>query len=429
MPTDQNTVPPAAFSGWQRRTGLFLAGQAVSLFGSSLVQYAIVWYITLTTSSGLMMTISTLCGFLPQIVISLFAGVWADRFNRKYLIMLSDSLIACSTLVLAVLFLLGNQQLWLLFLVSAIRSFGSGIQTPAVNALIPQIVPPEKLMRVNGVNGSIQAMTMLISPAVAGAILSAAGMDLAAVLMIDVLTAVIGVGLLGVLKIPKLERSCEQAVGPLRDLADGVRYIIQHKFIRTLLIVYAILMFLLTPAAMLTPLLIERTYGDDVWRLTLNEVLFSAGSVLGGGLVSLFGGFKNRLHTIGAAAAAFGLMTALMGVIPGFVPFIILVGLAGICMPFMNSPSIVLLQEKVDQTMQGRVFSFVQIIGSSAIPLGMLVFGPMADWLGNVQHLLLITGICILLLVLATAFQRAFLAEGLPSATADGAAGKNDSPL
>ena len=68
---------------WLRRVILFLSGQTVSLFGSALVQYAITWHITLTTQSGVMMTIATLCGFLPQVVISLFAGVWADRYNKK----------------------------------------------------------------------------------------------------------------------------------------------------------------------------------------------------------------------------------------------------------------------------------------------------------------------------------------------------------
>ena len=405
---------PSAYRSWQARTGLFLFGQTVSLFGSSLVQYAIVWYITLTTSSGLMMTISTLCGFLPQIAISLFAGVWADRFNRKILIMLSDSLIAASTLMLALLFLAGYQQLWLLFLISAIRSAGAGVQTPSVNALIPQLVPPDKLMRVNGINGSMQSLTMIVSPAVAGWILSVVGMNLSPVLFIDLATAVVGVGLLGLLRVPRLPRA-ETAAGPLQDLRNGVSYVLGHRFLRMLLVVYAVLMFLITPAAMLTPLMIERTYGDEVWRLTWNEVLFSLGSVIGGILIAAWGGFRNRIHTIVLAGAVFGVMTVLMGVLPGFVVYLVLVFLTGISMPFFNSPSIVLLQEKVEPEMQGRVFSFVQIVGSAALPLGMVVFGPLADLVGRVQILLIVTGIGILILSGLILRCRTLVAEGRPS--------------
>lgn len=98
---------------WKAQIRRFLTAQSISLLGSSLVQYAIVWHITLTTSSGAMMTLSTLCGFLPQIAISMFAGVWVDRYNRKKLIMMADGLIAASTLILAILFMTRYRQVWL----------------------------------------------------------------------------------------------------------------------------------------------------------------------------------------------------------------------------------------------------------------------------------------------------------------------------
>ncbi len=109
-------------NNWKTKIILFLTAQTISLFGSSLVQYAIIWYITLTTSSGVMLTISTVCGFLPQIAISLFAGVWIDRYDRKKMIMLSDGIIAFATLVLAIFFLTGYKSIWLLFY-SATHSF------------------------------------------------------------------------------------------------------------------------------------------------------------------------------------------------------------------------------------------------------------------------------------------------------------------
>ena len=152
------------YDGWQARTALFLSSQSMSMFGSMLVQYAIIWYVTLSTQSGAALTISTLVGFLPQLVISLFAGVWADRYPRKLLIIGADVLTASSTLILAIFFLMGYQELWLIYLVSGIRSVGAGIQTPAVSALIPQIVPSERLIKVNSINGTLQPFIMIAAP-------------------------------------------------------------------------------------------------------------------------------------------------------------------------------------------------------------------------------------------------------------------------
>ena len=402
-------------SGWRSRISWFLSGQTVSLFGSSLVQYAILWYITLTTKSGVVMTLYTLCGFLPQIVISLFAGVWADRFSRKLLIMLSDSAIALSTLVLIVVLLSGYQELWLLLLVSAIRSAGAGIQTPAVNALIPQLVPADKLMRVSGINGTLQSLTLLLSPAVAGAILTAANMNLTAVLLVDVVTAAAGVGIMAVLRVPRLRRETEPE-SPLRELVGGLRYMVTHRFLRSLLIVYALLMFLITPASVLTPLLVANIFGDEVWRQTMNEMAFSGGAVAGGLLIAVWGGFRNRIHTIVLAGVVFGGLTVVLGLATNFIWYLAVMAIVGISMPFFNSPSIVLLQEKVQPEMQGRVFSFVQIVASAAMPLGMLLFGPLADLPGGVRILLITTGAGIVLLTLSMLLVRPLVDNGLPPA-------------
>lgn len=398
---DNTSMPQGASAGggWKSRMILFLASQTVSLFGSSLVQFAMVWYITLETSSGLMMTISTLCGFLPQVVISLFAGVWADRYNKKVLIMLSDSFIALSTLILCVAFFMGYKEMWLLFAVSAVRSIGTGIQTPAVNSLVPQLVPKDKLMRVNGINGSIQSLVMLISPAVSGALLGFVGLEIT--FLVDVVTALIGVGILSTLKMPErlirqetAEEKAQDRRKCLAELRDGVRYAMGHRFIRALLVFYAIFMFLLTPAAVMPPLLIERSYGSDVWRLTANEILFSAGAVLGGIIISAWGGFKNRIYTIALSCVGFGIMTLLLGAVHQFVLYLVFIFITGVFMPMFNSPATVLLQENVEEAMMGRVFSLIQIISAISLPLGMVVFGPLGDAM-RIEILMIGTGILI----------------------------------
>ncbi|MEA4849596.1 MAG: MFS transporter, partial [Clostridiaceae bacterium] len=186
---------------WEKDIILFITSQTISLLGSSLVQYAIMWYITLNTKSGTMMTISIIFSFLPTLFLSPFSGVWADRYDRKMIIILADLFIAVTTLLMAVLFMLGYGSIELLFIMSALRAVGTGIQTPAVGAFIPQIVPEDKLTKVNGANGSIQAVITLVSPMLSGALLTMS--TLKAIFFIDVFTAAIAVfTLLLFLKVP-----------------------------------------------------------------------------------------------------------------------------------------------------------------------------------------------------------------------------------
>lgn len=378
------------FAGWKKKAVLFLSGQTVSLFGSAIVQYAIFWHITLTTKSGPMMTLSAVATFLPQILISLFAGVWADRYNRKILIILSDILIAFSTLILAVLFSLGYRELWLLFVVSGIRAIGTGIQMPAVNALIPQIIPPGRLMQVNGINGTMQSVILLISPAVSGALLSFTALE--TTFFVDIATALIAVLIMFVLKVPLHKKAAEaQTTGYLDDLKEGLGYLRKNIFIKSLILFYALFFFFCTPAAYLTPLMVARSFGEEVWKLTLNEMLFFGGSIAGGIIISAWGGFKNRIHTLTVACIAFGILCSALGLATFFPLYLAIMFLIGIFMPFYGSASTVLLQERVDPDMQGRVFSLIQITASIMTPLGMVLFGPLADMV-RIELLMIFSG-------------------------------------
>lgn len=149
---------------WKQNSIKFLSAQTISLFGSSIVQFAIIWQITLQSKSGVMMSVATICGYVPQMLISMFAGVLADRFSRRNLIMWSDGIIAFSTWIVAMAFLTGYQEMWMLYVVLLIRSAGSGIQMPAVNALLPQLVPQEHLLQINYLFTSIFFYYLSISP-------------------------------------------------------------------------------------------------------------------------------------------------------------------------------------------------------------------------------------------------------------------------
>jgi len=232
--TNKHEIGVDKKANYKKNIILFLVSQSISLFGSSLVQHAILWYITLTTQSGAMMTISIICGFVPTFILSPVAGVWADRYNRKVLIILSDLLIAIATLILAILFLMGYDALWLLFVMSAIRAIGTGIQTPAVGAILPQLVPEEKLTSVNATNGSIQAFVMLVSPMVSGALLTMASIE--TIFFLDVITAAIAIiTLLAFLDIPVHAKALQkQTTSYFSDLQQGLTYIKNHDFVKKL---------------------------------------------------------------------------------------------------------------------------------------------------------------------------------------------------
>ncbi|MFS0823886.1 MFS transporter [Bacillus sp. 1P02SD] len=408
-----NTINERDFNNWKKNIILFLGSQTISLFGSALVQYAIMWYITLNTQSGIMMTISIICGFLPTFFLSPFAGVWADRYNRKVLIILADGMIAVSTLILAILFLMGYDSIWLLFVISAIRGLGTGIQTPAVGAILPQIVPQDKLTKTNGANGSIQAVIMLIAPMVSAALLTIASLEI--IFFIDVITAAIAImTLLVFLKIPSHKKAVEQQhVGYLEDFKLGVNYIKQSEFLKPFFLFFAIFFVAMAPAAFLTPLQVTRSFGDDVWRLTAIEIAFSIGMIVGGGVIATWGGFKNKIHTMTLASVLFGLTTIGLGIVPIFWLYLGVMLICGIAMPIFNTPATVLLQEKIEENYLGRVFGVFSMISTSMMPLGMLIFGPIAD-IVKIEWLLIGTGIFMVALSFFLMGSKALVKAGAP---------------
>lgn len=398
---------------WKKNIILFLSSQTISLFGSALVQYAMMWHITLHTESGMMMTLFIICGFVPTFILSPFAGVWADRYNRKILIILSDGLIATATLILAIVFLTGYNAVWLLFLMAAIRAIGTGIQTPAVGAILPQIVPKESLTKVNGINGSLHAIIMFVAPMVSAALLTMATLEV--IFFIDVITAVIAIfTLLGFLKISAHEKaSDQQPTSYIEDFKLGVTYIKSNSFLKQFFLFFGVFFTLMAPAAFLTPLQVTRSFGDDVWRLTAIEIAFSVGMMAGGGIIASWGGFPNKIYTMTLASLLMGICTLALGIVPVFWVYLLFMAIFGIAMPIFNTPTTVLLQEKVDESYLGRIFGVFGMISTSMMPIGMLIFGPMADVI-KVEWLLVGTGFLILILSFFLGVNKVLLETGKP---------------
>lgn len=385
-----------SWDGWQKRIVLFFVGQCVSLFGSQIVQMAIVWYVTLHTGSGAWVAAFSIFSYLPQFFVSFAGGVWADKYNRKKLIIGADALIASVTLLMLLIMPRITAEpslLAALLAMSLMRSIGAGIQTPAVNASIARLVPETHHMRYNGINSVMQSAVQFAAPAAAAAILSI--YSLRAALAIDILTALIGILLISCLHFPVQEKS--QTPSSLwADMALGARYTYSHAEIRKILIVYGLFIFLTVPAGYLSGLLVSRVYGDTYWYLTAVELAGFGGMMAGGLLMSIWDGFRRHTLTLSAGLTLFGVMAIGMGIGRNFVLYLILMALYGVALTAVQTTITTILQTKTDPAMQGRVFGFMSSLYSLCYPVGMALFGPMSDRI-PLQGMMILSGIALLL--------------------------------
>jgi DHA3 family macrolide efflux protein-like MFS transporter len=318
----------------------------------------------------------TICTLLPQLLISMFAGVWADRYNRKYLIMLADAFVAMATLVLAISFLLGYRNLELLLIASVMRGLGAGVQTPAVSAIYPQLVPAEHLTRVQGINQTLLSGLALLSPAVGGLLLGTIG--LVGAFFVDVVTAALAILVMARIQVerpgvPAAAKSVWQ------DIGDGISYIYGHEQLRRLIICVLFAFLFITPMFTLTPLMIERSFGNEVWRLTVHEIVWSVAMIISGVFVSIKGQFRNKPRTIALCIVGFGITFGFLGLSWNFASFLVFLGAAGLFWPVLSAVQTVFVQETAPPEMLGRVFSVIQLIITGIVPLGILFFGPLAD--------------------------------------------------
>lgn len=387
---------------WRKRILLFLTSQCITLFGSTLVQMAIVWYAAMQTSSGTWVAAFTVCSYLPQFLISFLGGVWADRYQRKRLIIGADLFIASVTflMVLAVPRISAEPVLLAGLLgMSAVRSLGAGIQTPAVNAVIPQLVPEDQLMRYNGIHAVMQSVVNFAAPAAAGAVFAAG--TLRTTLMIDIITAVIGNSLLFCLTLPEQDPLIEKS-GVFSDIKIGMKYAFSKKVIGKLLLVYGMFTFFCVPAGYLAGLFVRREFGGTYWYLTAVEVVGFAGMMAGGVVMSIWGGFRRREITLAVGLLIFGILAAGMGFSESFILYLSLMLLYGVALTIIQTSVTTMLQEKTDVSMQGRVFGLLNTMYAGFLPMGMAISGPLADripleWvmIGSGMGIILISGAVI----------------------------------
>lgn len=372
---------------------IFLISQITSSFGSSVVSYTIIWYITLNTSSPVALSLTVACTYIPQIVISIFSGVLADKFNKKNMIIIGDAITGLSTLLVAIPFIRGYHSLPVIYGGCIMRAIGTGIQSPATNAFLPLICPKNQLQKVNGIYSTAASATHILSPAAAGLLL--AGMDFGQVLILDCITAILAIMVMTRLQCIHTNPSTK-AESMILDSLTGIQYFRQHKYLGKLVSFYLGFYFLMSAPAFLTPMIVSQKFNGTVNDLAINEMVWSVGTMVGGVIsCSITSPKKSLLMTL--SCLAFGCFIFLLGITRIFPLYLLFMICSGVSLPIFSTTNTTLIQKNTKTEMLGRTFANLNILSTTAMTIGILFFGILGTSI-NVDILLSIVGLCISLL-------------------------------
>ena len=381
---------------WKQKFFTIYAGQAVSLITSAILQMAIIFYITEKTGSAMVLSIASLIGFLPYAVLGPTIGVLVDRYNRKAIMIIADLIIAIVGAVLAFIALYIEIPIWMIMVVLFIRSVGTAFHSPALSAVTPLIVPESQLTKCAGYSQSLQSISYIISPAAAAFLYSI--WELNMIIGIDIFGAIVASTTLAFIKIPKLDAE-KQELNPsfIKDMKDGFYILKENKGLFTLLLMGTLYMFVYMPINALYPLISMEYFKGTPMHVSITEIAYASGMLIGGMILGLFGSYKKRIILITASIFMMGASLTISGLLPpsDFVIFALCCAIMGFSVPFYSGVQTALFQEKIKPEYLGRVFSLTGSIMSLAMPVGLILSGLFADRIG-VNNWFLISGILII---------------------------------
>ena len=380
---------------WKKKYFTMLAGQSVSLITSGILQMSIIFYLTAKTNSAMVLSIATLMGFLPQAVIGPFAGTFVDRHSRKGVMIGADLMIAATGGFLAVVSVFMELPIWLIMLVLFVRSIGNAFHSPASSAVTPLMVPQDQLTKCAGYNQTMQAAVSLISPAAAAFLYSV--WSLSTIILLDIIGAVLACSVVAVLSIQNPPICTGESQNSFfRDMKEGYFELKKNKGLFALLWIGTAYMFFFMPISALYPLMSMGYFRGTPTHASIAEIAFAGGMLAGGILLSVWGGFKNRIFSIGLSVLVMGVSIAISGLLPtnAFFIFVICCTVMGLTSPFYGVQN-ALFQEQLPPEYLGRVFSLLGSVMSFAMPLGLLCSGIFAELIG-VEKWFLLCGIGII---------------------------------
>jgi len=381
----------------------FWLGQQASLLGSSIAQFVIIWWITLETRSALYLSLASFLGLVPTVILAPFAGVLVDRWSRRALIGIVDFLQASATLVLIFLFQLGIVSIWHILTLLTLRGVFQAFHFPAVSAIVPLMIPKEKLSRMNGINYLCSGAVTLVGPVVAALLLGI--WKAHQILWIDVATFIVALAPLLRIKIPSLRKEKDRSSFK-EEFVEGFAFIKNTRGALPLLVLATVLNLLLAPLSTLLPYYVRFDHFGEASDLAFVLAFIQGGILAGGLLMSVTKGFKKKMVAIVLAMYIIFLGYALVALTPtGLFLFMAISGsIVAFCAPIANVTAQTILQIIVPLKIQGRVNSVAMALSSAATPLGMILSGTIVGLTGTANLFLGCAALGVLILTLSWFF-------------------------
>jgi len=390
---------------WKRTFFTIWSGQAISILGSQLVQFSLIWYLTVQTSSATVLATATLVGMLPNVVLGPFIGTLVDRWNRRRTMLLADSIEALATIALAILFALDIVAVWHIFAILFIRSLAGAFHANAMNASTSLMVPVEQLTRIQGLNQLLNGGLNVVAAPLGALLLGMLSMQ--GILSIDVITALFAILPLAFIQVPQPERNAVDAEKTTvwTDFKAGLRYMLGWPGLVIIGLMTVGINFTIIPAFSLLPLMVKEYFWGSAIHLSWVESAMGVGMIVGGALLGVWGGFSRKILTSLVGLMGMGVGTLILALAPSSAIFLAVGGalLVGFMTPMTMGPFFAVIQSTVEPDMQARVFSLLSSIGTGIAPLGLMIAGPVADRVG-IQAWFLLGGILCLFMALTGLF-------------------------
>ena len=356
-------------------------GQLVSMTGSGMTRFALTIWVWQETGEATALALVALFSFAPAIFFSPIAGVIVDRVSRKRVMIASDLAAGLSTVALLILYSTGHLVIWHLWAAGFFASAFESFQFPAYSAAITTMVEKKQYTRANVMLGMVHSASTIIAPASAGALLPLLGIN--GIMIIDIATFVFAIGTLLFVLIPN---PTETAAGRasrgtlLQESVFGFRYIFSNKsLLGMLLIFFAINLTFGLTMILLAPMILARTV-DNTVILGTTMMMFGIGGVVGGLVITAWGGFKKRIHGVLLGLIFLSIFGQIViGVGQSIQVWAVGAFLAMFFMPLVNGSSQAIWQAKVSPDIQGKVFATRRLIAQIGFPVAMILGGRLAD--------------------------------------------------
>ncbi|WP_294543174.1 MFS transporter [uncultured Bacteroides sp.] len=384
-------------NNWKKKFIIIWSGQLFSILSSSIAQFAIVLWISLETGSAEVLSFATIAALLPQVVLGPFAGVFVDRWSRKWTMILADSFVALCSAVIALLFYLDVIEIWQIYLLLMLRSVGSAFHAPAMKSSIPLLAPEKELTRIASINQTIQALCNICGPVLGAALIVSTNMSV--VMLLDVVGAAIACTSLLFVFIPNPEKTeTETTNNVLRDMKDGFMAIRSNQGLKWVMVTEILITFFIMPVVVLIPLMTLKNFSGTAYQVSLIELLFGSGALAGGILLGIWNPRVRKVVMINLSYVIVGVSIFITGLLPpsAFIIYAIMAVVQGISMPFYSGPFTALLQTQIEISFLGRVFSLFDSISLLPSMLGLLATGFIADAIG-IANVFVICGIAIVM--------------------------------